>query len=1054
MGKTEAKDFLKRYKYIFLIVSLLILIFLFITLIYNNKANKYYSNINGIITTKSLYHNLEAYYQFQDSKNKIHKPLSAYANIAKNTILKNNAYVSEAKISNVDYSQSAVNNFMKQYYVRNGSQQKYYIYVLHQYGMTEQVADYINQTNYLNSSLDSKLFAKNLLFGVVIRWDPYIPDTTSIDNKIKSVLTNQFLPLFNSGASDETIKQQTDYYKLANKIETQPSGPPSTYSYMKNIVDQQTNDERYNDVGGGGISNYQAIKNLTHTGQNTGVYKASSGYYGIFRLEQSSAGKYSNEQAMINNYSKKAVYFTSYADIFKNFKSVITKPFAYLFGKKVFALALSSQSCFNDGLHLYIVKAQFIDSKSGNAVNPIWSTITQNYQGNGTNSFSYAGYNSLPGCWDYDSDGTNMPLQSITPPANDNSIGSITISGATPHGSTAEAAVSTFTGGGNGTVVIFGVNCLVGGDGKVLVITPPSGYKLDTTQNITATDSKVSGTTSYGLPSSETIATIPRAVLLNSGDNGANGTLSIPVVLASVDNFAPTVSGTASCSATNINSIKGFDKDMDWTFFGGALNVSLIVDGVSEGTSFSYNSSFDMSSFDQTVSHTVTLQVTDYNSNVTSPGIYGNISSTITYPPCYSIGCGPTSAPSVIVGQNTTVSITASVSISALNGAPLLPPASVSTKVASGNFTGMTLTQGTLTASGTLASPPGISVLYKFNIPPTWTAGDFNITFTYSNLTCSSTTTGTALTVPYFSVNGGDVVAGSNLNTLNNCSALNTGANAKNAGIIGFNTNTVSGPVTYGAGTTLAAQALGQIIGFNTNTLLTGSGYPPTSFIFANSSGLAAATLTQKPTDLPLKGFFGDAPCSPVISEPTTTITASTVSTAPADSATYTVNVTINGFTMPKGNKATIYVKGNVYITGDISYTTGWSSLSDIPSLKIVSMGGNIYIDPTVKNLEGTYMAIQGSTGTGGAIYDCSTDSLAGKYPANPATGNNQCFDNTLTINGSFIAHDVYLQRTKGNAATNSGAAEQFNYGPEQWLSSPTSTSSSIESIQTLPPLF
>ncbi|MEI7838565.1 MAG: hypothetical protein WCI37_02145, partial [bacterium] len=994
-----------------------------------------------IITTKSLYHNLEAYYQYQDSKNKIHKPLSAYANTVKNTIIENNAYVSEAKISNVDYSQSAVNNFMKQYYVRDGSQQKYYLYVLHQYGETVQVADYINQTNYLKSVLDSKLFTKNLLFGVVIRWDPYIPDTTSIDNKIKSVLTNQFLPLFNSGASDETIKQQTDYYKLANKIETQPSGPPSTYAYMKNIVDQQTNDQRYNNVGGGGISNYQAIKNLTHPGQNTGVYKASSGYYGIFRLEQSSAGKYSNEQAMINNYSKKAVYFTSYTDILKNFKSVITKPFAYLFGKKVFAL--SNQSCFNDGLHLYKVQAQFIDSGSGQPVNPIWSTITQNYQGNGTTSFSYAGYNSSPGCWDFDQNGINMALNTIT--ANDNSFGTISISGATSSGSTAEAAVSTFTGGGSGTVLIFGVNCLVGGDGKVLVITPPSGYKLDTTKSITATDSVVPGITSYGAPSSETSATIPRAVLLNSGDNGANGTLSIPVIAATVDNFVPTVSGTASCGTSDINSIKGFDKDIDWTFVRGALPVTLSVDGVQKATNLLYNSSFSMSSFDQTVSHTVTLKVTDYNSNVTSPGTYGDISLNITYPPCYSVVCYSPSA-SAVLGVSS--SIFASVQFSPINGAGSPPPSNIGGAVITSMTIGQTGSFPATIASSTPTSTGTGSASFSFTIPGTWSPGSFSISFSYSGAgVISCTGSGTVTSQPYFSVNGGDVVAGSNLNTLNNCSALNTGANAKNAGILGFNTGSLTLPL--GAGTTLAAQALGQISGFNTNTAITTSTtpYPLDALAFANYTNLGTPTQSTK------LGGFGDAPCSPVISAPTTISTASTISATPSSSTTYNVPLLKINFSSTVGNKTTIYVNGDVYIKNNINFGT-FTLLDQIPSLNIVANSGNIYIDPSVTSLEGTYMAIRGSSGTGGAIYDCSTDSLAGKYPPTPAIGNNPCYNN-LTINGSFIAHDVYLQRTTGNAASpTSGAAEQFNYGPEQWLSSPTSTSSSIETIQSLPPVF
>ena len=67
----------------------------------------------------------------------------------------------------------------------------------------------------------------------------------------------------------------------------------------------------------------------------------------------------------------------------------------------------------------------------------------------------------------------------------------------------------------------------------------------------------------------------------------------------------------------------------------------------------------------------------------------------------------------------------------------------------------------------------------------------------------------------------------------------------------------------------------------------------------------------------------------------------------------------------------------------------------------------------------------------------------------------NPCYTNSLTVNGSFIANRIFFQRTGGNAYTSgSPAAETFNYGPEDWLSSPDSSTGAFGSFQQLPPVF
>ena len=384
--------FLERHKSTLLITSLAVILVLLASLIYISKVDKYYSKINGIATTRNFYQNLEKYYQFQDAKNKVNKPLSSYADTAKNAIISNNAYVSEAKIAGLDYSQAATDKYMKQYYDINGGKEQYYHYVSTQYGESKEIANYINQTTYLQDALKDKIFSQNQLFGVTIRWDPFLHETTEIDNEIKSKLSAQFLPLFNSGLSSESIKEQTDAYKIDNNLEKTAIGLPTSYTYVTNLVDSYSNNSKFSNFGGGGISNYDAVSKLSNVGQNTGIFKSTVGYFAIFRLEKSNNGKFTTEENMLNVYSKKGVYFKTPGDILNNLKAIIAKPIGFVFGEKAYAATLNYGSCFNkDGGHVYSVGVQFKDSSSGQIVSPSYATLKEHYQPNG-GSFTYGSW--------------------------------------------------------------------------------------------------------------------------------------------------------------------------------------------------------------------------------------------------------------------------------------------------------------------------------------------------------------------------------------------------------------------------------------------------------------------------------------------------------------------------------------------------------------------------------------------------------------------------------------------------------------------------------------
>ncbi|MEI7758709.1 MAG: hypothetical protein WCJ05_00825, partial [bacterium] len=1124
--------FLERHKHSLLITALVVILLLLASLIYISKVDKYYSKINGIATTRTFYQNLEKYYQFQDAKNKVNKTLSSYADTAKNAIISNNAYVSEAKIAGLDYSQAATDKYMKQYYDINGGKEQYYHYVSTQYGESKEIANYINQTDYLKNYFSDKLFSKNLIFGVTMRWDPFLHETPEIDNSIKSKLSNQFLPLFNSGASNDFIKEQTDAYKMDNNIEKTSVGFPTSYTYINNLVDERSSSTMFANFGGGGISNYEAISKLTKIGQNTGVFKSTVGYFAIFRLEKSSNGKYLTERNLIDHYSKNVIYFKTLGDVLNNIKAIIAKPFAYIFGAKVYAASLDYGSCFNkNGGHVYSVGIQFKDSNSGQIVSPSNATLKEHYQQNG-GSFTYDSA-SLKGCWDYDSQGTNMPLQSIT--GSDNSNSSITINCAqNPCKNGAESATSTFVGGTTKNFMTIGVNCLVGGNNKFLEISPPSGYNLDLANSPQAVDSMVSGTTNYNYASgsSSSLATVDRAVLLNSSDNGANGSITIYVKSAKVDikglvyyyNGSDSrglsgvqITGANNCTynatattddtgyytkSKNIGAdfclrvpqvftdpkngnllsnvvitpdyIKGASppggslpigvKDhckTNYIFYDsqsagskqspGACNYNL---GNNTGYNFAYTSAdhkpsigspvcdvndnltaiiadTDASS-NTNISYTIgqlnssggytqvyntktisnggnlnydlsrtlygngkynkyQISVTDYNT--ASSARFENVTTIINCPVRVVYTC---LSPTFSNRTPNTVTVNTSVGFSEQPSTAAFPGSSNFIVGIAGSFTinflgSSSVVNGSLSGSNligsadrTLSNAPGID---SANFTFASTLPSSGITYPDFS-TCTSSFT--IYSKPFFKVIGGDVITGTKIGApVGSCT--DTDISNDPDGILAWNTNSSS---FNGSGTTMAAQALGQIIGFVSNQNSTATGNELTFSNVGYSSPIYG-------------GLFGTAPCGPDLSSygsMTPSGNPGTISSVSTGTKAYNSNLQISSLNIINGTQATIYTTGDVFISGDIKYNTaGWTDASQIPNLKIIAK--NIYIDSSVHNLDGIYIAT-------GDIKDCA-DKL-GHHQEQACYGTSTS-PNTLTVNGSFMANQIYLERTGGN---------------------------------------
>lgn len=317
--------------------------------------------------------------------------------------------------------------------------------------------------------------------------------------------------------------------------------------------------------------------------------------------------------------------------------------------------------------------------------------------------------------------------------------------------------------------------------------------------------------------------------------------------------------------------------------------------------------------------------------------------------------------------------------------------------------------------------------------------------------TPSGNTVGTEVCIPvaskpYVKVFGGDVSVGGGVET-----APDTCTSNPNASIVSWNEQRAAG--SPGAGTQFAAYALSAITDFATAQVNNGAATPATALSFANTSTDA--------WNNNFGGNFGSAPCikdyygqKPASTQP--------LSALAHGSGVYSAsgNQTFTSATLNPGDKWIVYVDGNVYISSSIQYSGPWNA-SNVPLLQVV-VRGNIYIDGSVSQLDGIYIAQKDSSGGGGKIYTCGTAS--GPWSTTDVNYYNAC-NHRLTVNGAFIADSISLLRTTGtvnqstvseNSAT-SKAAEVFNYGPAAWLSQPpqnVGNTDDYDAITSLPPVL
>jgi hypothetical protein len=340
----------------------------------------------------------------------------------------------------------------------------------------------------------------------------------------------------------------------------------------------------------------------------------------------------------------------------------------------------------------------------------------------------------------------------------------------------------------------------------------------------------------------------------------------------------------------------------------------------------------------------------------------------------------------------------------------------------------------------TVASGIGSYNIGSITLP---TTGTYSVVWTPSGYTsCSQNIS--VVDLPYFNVLGGDVIAGAGMDVDDTCKAEDP-----DGGLASWNQEDAG---YGGAGTQYAALALNLLQDFSTGT---NSTLAPSGLSFSNSGNVSTGGDGHE-TDT-YGGGIGSLPCTPDFftppSNPTST-TNQTITTVPPGTNTQyiTGNVIINlASQVPNGARTTMYVDGDVYINSDIDFSGIYASVDDIPAFNVVA-SGNIYINSSVGEVDGIYVAEPDTANGNGVIYTCAAANGYTFTAASLDSSIDAACSNHLDVYGSFIARQIWLLRTDGTLATNQ-PAETFHYTPEVWMTGGIEGSdTSYNGITDLPP--
>jgi len=309
---------------------------------------------------------------------------------------------------------------------------------------------------------------------------------------------------------------------------------------------------------------------------------------------------------------------------------------------------------------------------------------------------------------------------------------------------------------------------------------------------------------------------------------------------------------------------------------------------------------------------------------------------------------------------------------------------------------------------------------------------------------------------PYFSVEGGDIAAGSGFES-DSCTTAS-------ADINGWNTNSDGSPSYAGAGSYLAALATGHITNFVSGLGLSGgaAAHDGYGLSLANTLGTGAGQYG---------GQFGSGalPCVPdhyAAMPAGAAVTGAQFNGGdlPGTAGTYsfkanagkapnfTLHLASSGvMTVPAGYTINLYVHGNVAIEHNLVY--GSYNLGNVPRFNLY-VEGNIYVAPSVTELHGVYVA-QGSAAGSGIFNSCATVSGA---TVTTTQSYGSC-NKQLRVVGAVAAEGaLQLTRTYGSVTAAAGVpaapAEIFQSGPELWLTGSQNNTFDVKTYSSLPPVL
>lgn len=419
---------------------------------------------------------------------------------------------------------------------------------------------------------------------------------------------------------------------------------------------------------------------------------------------------------------------------------------------------------------------------------------------------------------------------------------------------------------------------------------------------------------------------------------------------------------------------------------------------------------------------------------------------------CATVSCGTTNFALDTVGSPDSFTVNMK-----LNGASTAPPGSPTFTITVTGSGG----PGTNSQSFNGVAASGATGGYVYSDPVTFTptgAGTYNVTWSYYGVSGCGDSSNASYS-PYFGVTAGDIAAGAGFG---NGSCAESTAN-----IASWNKNTDASPNYFGAGTELGALATGHIKNFVSGMGLSGGAGAQ------SGHGLSFANAGNSESNTPPNygGSFGgnSIPCiddyygtkaaanpASVSSDLTNSDFSSmsgsyTASPGGADNAVMIGDAANDPITIPVGRTITLYVQGNVFIRSNILYQTPYS-LTTVPRFNLY-VQGDIYIDPSVTELHGVYIA-QKSSSLPGNITTCAENTVVTFEPYNI------CTKQLLVVGAMAAEGQLRLTRTHGSlvgvgaAGVPAEPAEVFQYSPEMWLNAPTTLNPKLRAYTSLPPVL